>query len=85
MARTIEEIDADIAAMNTALTKLVTGTRVQSVKHGDRETSWASANAGDADTSIRRRLRELQCERARVSGAPSPVAPHNPFSALDMG
>lgn len=73
MARTLEEIDADIAKFQAALDDLLLGNKAQTLKHNGRErtTETGSNRAGD----IRRRLLELQHERSRISGERSPFAP----------
>lgn len=74
MARTLEEIDADIATFQAALDKRDLGTSVERMKHGDREVSFASD--GPASTSrLNRRLMELRHERACLTGERSPASP----------
>ena len=82
--RTVEQIDADLAVVDAALTALLTGTRPQSVKHGEREVSYGS-NFTASETGLRRRKRELQVERARAAGCASPVKPHDPFTTTGLG
>ncbi len=74
MARTLAEIDAEIAAMQTRLRKLSDPDRAVTLKHNGREMS-RSAGGADLTMECRRQLRELQAERARVAGTRSPVSP----------
>jgi len=74
MARTLEQIDADIATYTARLDASLDPERAERVKHGDRELSFG-ARGPDMVNEIRRRLRELSIERARVSGEGSPVRP----------
>ena len=74
MARTLAEIDADIAKFQKAQDDLVLGKRLQGVKHGDREAQYGS-NFSATERSIARRLRELAAERARITGDLSPNRP----------
>ena len=74
MARTLAEIDADITIYKARLGKLLDPDRAESIKHGDREIRRAATSAAQI-TETRRALRELQAERARISGDRSPHAP----------
>lgn len=71
MPRTAEDIEADIATVNSNLLKLADPDRVERLKKGDREIQRRSGD--QAETSLRRRLRELKAELARVCGQPSPL------------
>lgn len=78
--RTLEEIDADIARFQTALDELQLGTRVQGMKHGEREVQYGS-NFSATEKSLKLRLRQLTVERARLTGD---ALPHRPFAPRGM-
>ena len=76
MARTLEEIDADIAKFQARLDKLLDPDRPQSLEHNGRKVS--RSGPGDLLDQVKLRLRQLQAERARVAGTASPRAPYTP-------
>jgi hypothetical protein len=73
MARDAAAVQAEIDTLETRLTALADPDRVEGIKRGDRELRFRAA--GDSETSIRRRLRELKAELARLTGGRSPAAP----------
>ena len=73
MARDAATIQADIDTLEADLTKLASPTRLESAKKGDREMKFG--RGVDTEMTIRRRLRELKAELARVNGTRSPAAP----------
>lgn len=74
MARTIAEIDADIAEVSKAKRDLLVGKRPQAMKHGEREISFGSNFRATLD-ALNQELSLLQVERARAGGGPSPLRP----------
>lgn len=74
MARTLEEIDADIATLKSRLLKLSDPDRFTTLKHNGREMTRGGGSA-DATLEVRRQLRDLQFERSQVTGTGSPVKP----------
>lgn len=73
MARAAATIQAEIETLEADLTKLASPTRLESVKNGEREMKFG--RGVDTELTIRRRLRELKAELARVCGTRSPAAP----------
>lgn len=73
MARDAAAIQAEIDTLETRLTALADPDRVEGIKRGDRELRFRSA--GDSEVSIRRRIRELKGQLARLTGGRSPAAP----------
>ncbi|WP_417491864.1 hypothetical protein [Maricaulis sp.] len=73
MARTLEQIDADIARFQAALDESDLGTRVAGMKHGERDIQFA--NGGAPTSRLNRRLLELKHERSLLTGDRSPASP----------
>lgn len=73
MPRTLEQIDADIAKFQKAQDDLLLGNKAQTLKHNGRERTVEIGS--NREGGIRRRLLELQHERAKLTGERSPFAP----------
>ena len=72
MARTLAEIDAEIAALEAAKRARLTGRQASKVSYdGKISTEFATASLTDIETE----LLKLRAERARLTGDRSPVAP----------
>lgn len=74
MARSISEIEADMAETRKAYTALLRGTRPQSMEHGERKISFGSNFAATRDALLAE-MAALKAELARLQGRPSPRRP----------
>ena len=74
MARTVAEIEADLAKYRARLDALLDPNRAETLKHGGREIRRGASDPAMIG-EVRRRITELEIELARAQGRRSPRGP----------
>ncbi|MFT6461192.1 MAG: hypothetical protein ACJA0Y_000688 [Maricaulis maris] len=77
MARTLEEIDADLTTYRSRLAKALDPDRFETMKHNGREVSRGRLDAATVGM-IKTEIRKLEIERARLTGTGLPHRPYTP-------